>query len=209
MNHVEVPPLIPLYDFRQYQVPLHAFPGYVQPPYLRHTLPTQQAPQPARNTGYSQATRVAGQDTRQRPTVARGPLSQLPPTLTDEQLSRLDRLTREAIDERLRVLEGVSGAVYRCIEELTRMRSVLPPREQGGHAASSSATQDVPSTSEATSSAPPVSTANKTMPAQTDEDASSSGAESSTAPKQSDAQSSLSDDLTGADEQERPVEAFE
>ena len=39
----------------------------------------------------------------------------------------MDRLTRDAIDERLRVLEGVSGAVYRCIEELTRVRSVLPP----------------------------------------------------------------------------------
>ena len=38
----------------------------------------------------------------------------------------MDRLTREAIDERLRVLEGISGTVWRCVEELTRMRSVLP-----------------------------------------------------------------------------------
>lgn len=38
----------------------------------------------------------------------------------------MDRITREAIDERLRVLEGVSGAVYRCIEDLMRMRSTLP-----------------------------------------------------------------------------------
>lgn len=45
-------------------------------------------------------------------------------------------MTREGIDERLRVLENVSGAVYRCIEELTRIRSVLPgvvlAQAQGG-----------------------------------------------------------------------------
>jgi E3 ubiquitin-protein ligase synoviolin len=38
----------------------------------------------------------------------------------------MDSLTREAIDERLRVLEGVSGAIFRCIDDLLRMRSVLP-----------------------------------------------------------------------------------
>lgn len=54
------------------------------------------------------------------------PLNTLPPTLTDAQLAHLDVLTREAIDERLRVLEGVSSTMYRCIEELTRLRSVLP-----------------------------------------------------------------------------------
>ena len=54
------------------------------------------------------------------------PLNTLPPTLTDAQLGHLDVLTREAIDERLRVLEGVSSTMYRCIEELTRLRSVLP-----------------------------------------------------------------------------------
>ncbi len=54
------------------------------------------------------------------------PLATLPPTLTDAQLTHLDVLTREAIDERLRVLEGVSSTMYRCIEELTRLRSVLP-----------------------------------------------------------------------------------
>lgn len=53
--------------------------------------------------------------------------SQLPTSLTDEQLSTLDTLTRESIDERLRVLEGVSGSVYRCIDDLIRLRSALPP----------------------------------------------------------------------------------
>ncbi|KZP04515.1 hypothetical protein FIBSPDRAFT_878458 [Athelia psychrophila] len=38
----------------------------------------------------------------------------------------MDRVTREAIDERLRVLEGVGGAVWRCVEELMRVRSALP-----------------------------------------------------------------------------------
>lgn len=38
----------------------------------------------------------------------------------------MDNLTRESLDERLRVLEGVSTAVYRCIDELMRMRSALP-----------------------------------------------------------------------------------
>jgi len=53
-------------------------------------------------------------------------LSQLPPSITQEQLVILDRLTREAIDERLRILEGVSTTAYRCIDELMRLRSALP-----------------------------------------------------------------------------------
>ncbi|KAF7321441.1 RING-type domain-containing protein [Mycena kentingensis (nom. inval.)] len=71
-----------------------------------------------------------GPQTRIRPRgySPRGPIPQLPPTLTEEQLATMDSLTREAIDERLRVLEGVSGAVHRCIDDLMRMRSVLPAR---------------------------------------------------------------------------------
>jgi len=48
--------------------------------------------------------------------------------LTQEQLERLDTLTREAIDERLRVLENMQGVMWRCAEELIRIRSVLPLR---------------------------------------------------------------------------------
>lgn len=55
-------------------------------------------------------------------------LRTLPQTLTQEQLDRLDVTTREAIDERLRVLENVQGAVWRCVEELVRVRSTLPPQ---------------------------------------------------------------------------------
>jgi hypothetical protein len=50
----------------------------------------------------------------------------VPERVTDEQLARLDTLTREAIDERLRILEDVSGAAHRCAEQLLRVRSVLP-----------------------------------------------------------------------------------
>lgn len=65
----------------------------------------------------------------------------LSPVLTEEQLAVMDRLTREAIDERLRVLEGVSTAIHRCIDDLMRMRSILPsPSEPSPARASSSRT---------------------------------------------------------------------
>lgn len=54
------------------------------------------------------------------------PLRSLPPNLTDEQLMLMDQITREAIDERLRILEGVSVAVNHCVDDLTRVRSALP-----------------------------------------------------------------------------------
>ncbi|KAF8274588.1 hypothetical protein EI94DRAFT_1561432 [Lactarius quietus] len=63
---------------------------------------------------------------RHVPQAQARPLATLPPTLTDAQLAQLDVLTRDAIDERLRVLESVSSAMFRCAEELTRLRSVLP-----------------------------------------------------------------------------------
>ncbi|KAJ3864089.1 hypothetical protein EV359DRAFT_41785 [Lentinula novae-zelandiae] len=53
--------------------------------------------------------------------------SSLVASLSDQQLALMDQTTREAIDERLIVLEGVSTAVYRCIDDLVRMRSALPP----------------------------------------------------------------------------------
>ncbi|KAG9316427.1 hypothetical protein JVU11DRAFT_2461 [Chiua virens] len=45
---------------------------------------------------------------------------------TDVQLALLDRVTREAIDERIRILQGVSNTVTRCMEDLVRVRSALP-----------------------------------------------------------------------------------
>jgi len=51
-----------------------------------------------------------------------------PSALTDEaQLRRLDSWTREAIDERLRVLEGVQQSLWRAAEDLQRVRSALHP----------------------------------------------------------------------------------
>ncbi|KAH0827576.1 hypothetical protein J3R83DRAFT_4299 [Lanmaoa asiatica] len=47
--------------------------------------------------------------------------------LTDAQLTLLDRNTREAIDERIRILQGVSNTITRCVEDLVRVRSALPP----------------------------------------------------------------------------------
>lgn len=58
--------------------------------------------------------------------IIQTPLQGLPPNLTDQQLMLMDQITREAIDERLRILEGVSVAVSRCVEDLTRVRSALP-----------------------------------------------------------------------------------
>lgn len=53
-------------------------------------------------------------------------LAELPPRLSNEQLMRLDVTTREAIEERLRVLDTVQGTLQRCTDELLRLRSVLP-----------------------------------------------------------------------------------
>ncbi|KAI0305634.1 hypothetical protein B0F90DRAFT_1808856 [Multifurca ochricompacta] len=101
---VNVPSLIPM--FSPVSIPRPGIAPLPSPPIVYRTAPPRQPP-PAR------------------------PLATLPPTLTDAQLAQLDVLTREAIDERLRVLEGVSSVMYRCVEELTRLRSVLPMAAAG------------------------------------------------------------------------------
>lgn len=102
---VNVPSLIPMsVGMASTQRPSSAF--LSTPPVVYRTLPPRHVPQV--------------------PQAQARPLATLPPTLTDAQLSQLDVLTRDAIDERLRVLENVSTAMYRCAEELTRLRSVLP-----------------------------------------------------------------------------------
>ncbi|KAF8813641.1 hypothetical protein BYT27DRAFT_7239051 [Phlegmacium glaucopus] len=119
-----VPPyLIPLYDYRSSPSPFVA-------PLQRETAPLQAVRTSSRYPAQrrvqdfsSHSTATPLQTQQQRSSV----LPQLPPNLTDEQLANLDRLTRESIDERLRVLEGVSGAVYRCIDDLMRLRSAIPP----------------------------------------------------------------------------------
>ncbi|KAG6891754.1 hypothetical protein C0992_006175 [Termitomyces sp. T32_za158] len=110
------PPLIPLYDYTEINsgsTSLPSIPGLSRPLEVHSRVST-------------------GQPGNLRPAPRNMPRGQgvqrnvLPPTLTEEQLTVMDRLTREAIDERLRVLEGVSSAVYHCIDELMRMRSALP-----------------------------------------------------------------------------------
>jgi len=101
-------------------------------PRTRGQAPQPSHPTPARAHATTQAqingTRqpIRYQQPTPRQPISRQPISQLPPTLTEGQLALMDRVTREAIDERLRVLEGVSGAVFRCIEDLMRVRSSLP-----------------------------------------------------------------------------------
>jgi len=56
--------------------------------------------------------------------------SQLPSSLTEDQLARLDSLTRESIDERLRILENVSTNMNSCIDNLLWLRSALPVLDQ-------------------------------------------------------------------------------
>ena len=62
------------------------------------------------------------------PEAAAGPPLQIPNVLMDEvQLRRVDAWTRDAIDERLRVLEDVQRSLWHAAAELQRVRSTLPP----------------------------------------------------------------------------------
>lgn len=116
-QRLDIPRLVPLYD------PTPS-PGNVRPPYGRGTSVNPSLAQ----SGRPSPRPVVSGDPRfsQSFSTSRTPLSQLPQTMTDAQLAVMDQVTRDAIDERLRILEGVNGAVYRCIDELIRMRSALP-----------------------------------------------------------------------------------
>lgn len=100
-SHAVAPPLIPLYD-------------------PRDTPRIWSRPNTARTRRRQSPSALAPSVFEERP------LQELPPTLTDDQLNVLDRLTREAIDERLRILESIQEATSRCATELLRCRSVLP-----------------------------------------------------------------------------------
>ncbi|KEP48711.1 E3 ubiquitin-protein ligase synoviolin [Rhizoctonia solani 123E] len=79
----------------------------------------------------------------------------LPADISDAQLRRLDRVTRETIDERLRVLENVQTTVWQCVEELTRLRSSLPeptPEDRQGSTSGSGGAGHTGGTDESTSS---------------------------------------------------------
>ena len=53
-------------------------------------------------------------------------LEQLPSILNEEEIRNWDRVTREAIDERLRVLSRVDEILNRLVDELTRLKSTIP-----------------------------------------------------------------------------------
>ncbi|KAG5636360.1 hypothetical protein H0H81_008308 [Sphagnurus paluster] len=116
-----VPQLIPLYDYTEI-TPVSPTTAAVNG---RTQLREQQMHPILPNSAELGNSRLRQHQTQHQP-VSQDPVSLLPPTLTEDQLVVMDRLTREAIDERLRVLEGVSSAVYRCIDDLMRMRSALP-----------------------------------------------------------------------------------
>ncbi|PPQ89513.1 hypothetical protein CVT25_012185 [Psilocybe cyanescens] len=130
------PTLIPLFDFRQGLAPRvpvapeHANGNAFNSPLPHQTRPASRMTMPPRSSQNSSpnvpiSPTFVPQHQAGFPNVSVSQL--LPPTLTDEQLAALDVITRESIDERLRILEGVSGSVYRCIDDLMRLRSALPP----------------------------------------------------------------------------------
>lgn len=133
---VDVPSLIPLYDYglsgQSHQAASGTTPrSGVTPSSLMPTEINQHVTEDTRrnspHTTYQSLPSSSGSHFENASNShSQVPISHLPPRLTDEQLATMDRVTREAIDERLRVLEGVSGAVYRCIDDLMRMRSALP-----------------------------------------------------------------------------------
>lgn len=139
-NRVALPSVIPLYDFGRRVAGRQPPASSAQPsPAARavHQLhQTLHQPREARtHRVQGQSTATSGQNAshaQHRPGYSRshsstGPMHRLPQQMSEEELGRMDRLTRDAIDERIRVLEGVNGAVYRCLEELLRLRSILPP----------------------------------------------------------------------------------
>lgn len=131
-SHIQPPKLIPLYGLPPTQSLVPPTTGNHQPGYgnmfgapIQPYRPTHRLPPPRfGQTLPSNLPTFASQPPQGH---ANTTSSRLPPTLTEEQLAGLDVLTRESIDERLRILEGVSGAVYRCIDDLMRLRSALPP----------------------------------------------------------------------------------
>ncbi|KAF7428415.1 E3 ubiquitin-protein ligase hrd1 [Pleurotus ostreatus] len=105
-NDFSIPSLIPIYG--------------VTP----EELAQSKTPLQSRDTGHLQTSFLS--ESGLSVSESRAGPSVLPPALSNSQLAALDTLTREAIDERLRILEGVSNTVYRCIDDLMRMRSALP-----------------------------------------------------------------------------------
>jgi E3 ubiquitin-protein ligase synoviolin len=129
------PQLIPLFNFD-----LHAQTPFVPPPSVLQSATSPIAPET--NLNHLPTGDLGSSTTSGDPSAT---LQQLPQSLTEEQLARLDMLTRESIDERLRILESVSATIHRCVDDLLRLRSALP-------------VLDLPSTTGASGSPSPSST---------------------------------------------------
>jgi E3 ubiquitin-protein ligase synoviolin len=108
-----IPSLIPLYDLSELRASVHSFAAH----HSSIAVPPSQL---------SSTRTLANNAINNHASLPTPSLSDRSSTITGEQLLTLNQLTREAIDERLRVLDGVSGTLSRCIEELTRFRSTLP-----------------------------------------------------------------------------------
>lgn len=163
-SRASLPALIPLYDPSAALPPSYrpSFPGqYPSSSSSVHRAalnpgtghPRQHAPTPqwTSTSPFSSA-----QPSATRTASGGRVLRTLPPALTEEQLALLDRVTREAIDERLRILEGVQTVTARCVEDLLRTRSVLPRSNAGNSAPlrrEAGEAAQTPSSSEATEEA--------------------------------------------------------
>lgn len=60
--------------------------------------------------------------------------------LSDAELARLSKSTRQGLEERLRLLERVQNSIWVAVEELSRALSVLPDSDSNGVAANGGAT---------------------------------------------------------------------
>ncbi|KAH7108130.1 hypothetical protein BKA62DRAFT_752937 [Auriculariales sp. MPI-PUGE-AT-0066] len=123
-----VPAVVPLYDPSHAHIPgspLLSFQQVVSPNYVGVPQANYiRAPFPNARSFATEVTtprRFAfGSSPLDRTGSSTTPLGDLPTRLTAEQLAALDANTREAIDERLRVLENVQTTLQRCTDELLR-----------------------------------------------------------------------------------------
>ncbi len=105
------PQLIPLFDFQHPGGAFHSSSS------VAHVSVDDNS-----NSNPSQISTVNEQDTSTTAPAS----SRVPRRLTEDQLAQLDILTRESIDLRLRILDGVSVTLNECIDDLMELRSALP-----------------------------------------------------------------------------------
>jgi len=110
-NSTSPPQLIPLFDFQHSGGVFHSSSS------VAHVSVDDNS-----NSSPPQISTVNEQDTSTTAPAS----SRVPRRLTEDQLAQLDTLTRESIDLRLRILDGVSITLNECIDDLMELRSALP-----------------------------------------------------------------------------------